>query len=189
MFLKISLQARFFCWNISRSDKYLPNRKQHTVLRSQRPCQTLFATRWYSRQSPYEIYHKYSSSYLRWSHDSEETHPGLHTTRLATVYTPFETAPSRLPWWSLFLPWNNPLHCEGRVTLDRQLEVSLVLCYPSPLSVKSEPQWRAWLTETLYFLMTREQRLSQCDLTVLHKSRPLRFKLLWGVSTNPREEY
>lgn len=56
---------------------------------------------------------------------------------------------------------------------DRQLEVSLVLRSPSLFSVKAQPRWRTWLTETLYFLMTREQRLSQCDLTVLHKSHPV----------------
>lgn len=54
----------------------------------------------------------------------------------------------------------------------RQSEVSLAQRYPSLFSVKAQPQWQAWLTDMLYFLMTRERRLRRSDLTVSHKSRP-----------------
>lgn len=52
--------------------------------------------------------------------------------------------------------------------------VGSVTCaaYPSLSSVNAEPRRWAWLTEVLYLLMTRRRRLSQSDLTVLHKSRP-----------------
>lgn len=39
--------------------------------------------------------------------------------------------------------WKNPVLCKGHVTFCRQLEVSLVLRYPSLFSVEAEPQWQA----------------------------------------------
>lgn len=162
------------------SDKSLPDGGTNCrlSLRSRRSCQSRF--RRHSSLVVLEPFAKraavHNPSLACYSHNSEQTHLGLGTSRRAAIFVlssrggpNMSLPPTSGHADSRYLAVKNPTSLLRPRDINRQTVSSVTGAALSlPLfSVRAEPWQRAWLSETLYFLMTREQRLSQCDLTRL----------------------